>query len=154
MTSRAHSLLALGRARSLQLDDPPEDDELDADDVIEQYEQQEMGYRYAATHSESAVTSLARSFKLLTPGSLPCKRTVPGAASFTHCPSSVSLARKYSALRRLLQQRARLQLVRDCCARVEQCAALVREVASAVEEEQHTWRAVCAQRLTAAPRWR
>lgn len=61
-----------------------------------------------------------------------------GGSSFIHCRHSVSLGRRYYNLRFHLEERARIELLRDCMFRLKTAVLFVKDIQELVKEEFRT----------------
>lgn len=145
------SLQAIGKAQSIDLEDPP--DSQDGDDFRHAFNLDDFGqvYIFEGVHANTSAQLLKQAFTVVQPGSHICKRRPDTAASFLHCKLAVQYGRKYSQLRQLLETRARLQLVRDYTTRLNAAAMFVKDLEGVVMEEYKTWYNICHNCLQGSP---
>ncbi|XP_060604435.1 uncharacterized protein LOC132757240 [Ruditapes philippinarum] len=85
---------------------------------------------------EEAVKCLRRCFQVLEPGYHIARRGPDhGGSSFTHCRHSTQIGRRYVNLRQTLEERARVELMRDCLYRLKLSITFVRDLQQLVMEE-------------------
>ncbi|XP_052773816.1 uncharacterized protein LOC128212404 isoform X2 [Mya arenaria] len=85
---------------------------------------------------EEAVKCLRRAFQILRPGDhVSRKPSENGGSSFVHCRHSAQLGRPYISLRHHLEERARVELLRDCLYRLKTSASFVRDLQILVADE-------------------
>ena len=141
----------IGRHQSINIEDPPSgsDEEQAVDDFLKDYEKN--SYVYEEGHENSAENALSQLFRVLNPGGHVCLRVPPESDSFVHYPRSVAIAQRYSQLRNLLQSKARLQFQRECCLKLRQSSALVREIETVCQEEFTTLEQINQHTITSPP---
>ena len=78
-------------------------------------------------------------FKVLNPGNHIAKRCPEhGSISFIHCKHAVPLGRRYRHLRKIMEERARLELLKDCLFRIKMATTFVNDLESLVLAEYRT----------------
>ncbi|XP_005092228.1 uncharacterized protein LOC101846194 isoform X2 [Aplysia californica] len=94
---------------------------------------------FDATDADDAAKFLRKTFNILQPGHHACKR-VPemDGGYFNHCPRGVPLGQQYSRLRKLMEERAQLELLKDCLSRVRSAQMFVEELEGLVHMECRT----------------
>lgn len=101
-----------------------------------QEEGQPQRSKFDEHDGEEAVKCLRKCFQVLEPGHHVARR-VPegGSSSFIHCRHSSQLGSRYVSLRQHLQERARVELLRDCLFRLRASMVFVRDLQHLVKEE-------------------
>ncbi|XP_064630195.1 uncharacterized protein LOC135489040 isoform X2 [Lineus longissimus] len=156
MYGRLPRLQTIGKGQSVDSDEPPDtgdsdnfdstDTASDNDDIIVASRQssarQQLCLCFEPEDACDAAKTLGKSFRVLNPKAHVCMRNRTYGASFTHCQRSISLSKSYSQLRKLLEGRARVQLVRDYTSRIHALSLFVDEVEGLVSQEYTTWHAI------------
>lgn len=150
---RLPSIHAIGKAKPVDEEEPP-----DVPCHMYGYEM-EMDQSFSSVESvfdpsdaEDACKLLRKAFHLLGPGRHACKRNPDhGGSHFVHCRRGVKLGGYYSQLRRLLEERAGLELLRDCLYRVRSAQLFVEELEALLSAEYRTAYAIRHGCLLDAP---
>ncbi|CAG5119772.1 unnamed protein product [Candidula unifasciata] len=94
---------------------------------------------FDAADAEDASKYLRKAFNILQPGYHACKRMPEmDGGYFSHCPRGVPLGQQYSNLRILMEERAQLELLKDCLLRVKFTQIFVEELEGLVHMECRT----------------
>lgn len=151
--SRLPSLQAIGKGKTVDEDEPPEVPlnvygfEADGDRSFSSAESV-----FDASDAEDACKLLRKAFHMLGPGRHACKRNPDhGGSHFVHCRRGVKLGAYYCQLRRLLEDRALMELVRDCLYRVRSAQMFVDELEGLLNTEYRTAYAIRHGCLLEAP---
>ncbi|XP_046567218.1 uncharacterized protein LOC124275651 isoform X1 [Haliotis rubra] len=132
---------AIGKVQSIDEDDPPyvpvqvygydADGDLSLSSGVEP--------TFEVSDAEDAVKLLRKTFQLINPGRHACKRSPEhGGTYFVHCRTSSRLGKDYSQLRKVLENRAKLEFVRDCVTRIRATTAYVEDLEGLVLHEYRT----------------
>ncbi|XP_053406512.1 uncharacterized protein LOC123547038 [Mercenaria mercenaria] len=91
---------------------------------------------FGENDGEEAVKCLRRCFQVLEPGYHIARRAPDhGGSSFIHCRHSTQVGRRYLNLRQNLEERARVELMRDCFYRLKLSITFVRDLQQLVMDE-------------------
>lgn len=98
---------------------------------------------FKETDAEEAVKCLRRCFQVLNPGNHSIKRCPEQSSiSFVHCKHAIGIGRKYRQLRKVMEERARLELLKDCLFRIKLASSFVSDLESLVLAEYRTLYAI------------
>lgn len=93
--------------------------------------------------AEEAVKCLRRCFQVLNPGDHIAKRCPEHSSiSFTHCKHAASLGQRYYHLRKIMTEKARLELLKDCLFRIKLAKTFINDLESLVLAEYRTLYAI------------
>lgn len=139
-SGRLPPIHAIGKARTVDEDEPPDVPlqaygfDGDGDHAVSFAESM-----FDASDAEDACKLLRKAFHMLGPGRHACKRNPDhGGSHFVHCRRGVRLGGYYSQLRRLLEDRAWVELLRDCVYRVRSAQMFVEELEGLLNAEYRT----------------
>ncbi|KAK7109591.1 uncharacterized protein [Littorina saxatilis] len=143
-TSRSSSRLppihAIGKSKPVDEDEPP-------DIPLEAYGFDPDGNQsltsvesvFEPSDAEDVCKLLRKAFHMLGPGRHACKRNPDhGGSHFVHCKRAVRLGGYYSRLRRLLEERAWMELTRDCVFRLRSAQIFLEELEGLLNAEYRT----------------
>nr|KAG5705133.1 hypothetical protein BaRGS_030850 [Batillaria attramentaria] len=152
-TGRGPSLQAIGKSKTVDEDEPPDVPlhvygfDADGDHSFSSVESV-----FEVSDAEDACKLLRKAFHMLGPGRHACKRNPDhGGSHFVHCRRGVKLGGYYCQLRRLLEERALMELVRDCMYRVRTTQMFVEELEGLLNAEYRTAYAIRHGCLLEAP---
>ncbi|KAK3096086.1 hypothetical protein FSP39_022946 [Pinctada imbricata] len=102
--------------------------------------------------AEECLKLLRKPFRILNPGDHVSKRTSEHSSiSFMHCRHIGGIGKQYVRLRQVMEERARLEFMRDCLFRIKSVAAFVEDLEHLVREEYLVYDAVTHNSLMEAP---
>ncbi|KAK7010967.1 hypothetical protein BgiMline_002609 [Biomphalaria glabrata] len=94
---------------------------------------------FDSSDAEDSSKYMRKAFNILQPGYHAAKRMPDMEGGyFSHCPRGVPLGRQYSNLRRLMEERAQLEIFKDCLIRVKSAQSFVEELENLVQLESKT----------------
>ncbi|CAL1542275.1 unnamed protein product, partial [Lymnaea stagnalis] len=94
---------------------------------------------FDSSDADDASKFLRKAFDILQPGYHASKRMPEmDGGYFSHCPRGVQLGKHYSNLRRLMEERAQLEILKDCLIRVKAAQIFVEELESLLQMECRT----------------
>ena len=139
-SGRLPPIHAIGKVKRVDEDEPPDVPlhvygfEADGDLSMSSVESV-----FDACDAEDACKLLRKAFHMLGPGRHACKRNPDhGGSHFVHCRRGVKLGGYYSRLRRLLEERAWMELLRDCVYRVRSAQMFMEELEGLLNAEYRT----------------
>ncbi|XP_050399130.1 uncharacterized protein LOC126816536 [Patella vulgata] len=132
---------AIGKMQTVDMDEPPDipmeiygyeaDGDLSYSSALETF--------FDANDAEESIKQLRKAFHVVNPGRYALRKSPDtGGGHFVHCPRSPLLGRHYAELRKLMENRARIEFVRDCMHKVRAAAAYVEELEGLVHCEYRT----------------
>ncbi|ESO97213.1 hypothetical protein LOTGIDRAFT_239156 [Lottia gigantea] len=138
---RLPPIQAIGKMQSVDMEEPPDipmeifgyeaDGDLSYSSALETF--------FDANDAEESVKQLRKVFHVVNPGRYALKKSPEaGGGHFIHCPRSPALACHYGELRKLMENRARIEFVRDCMSKIRAAAAYVEELEGLVHCEYRT----------------
>ena len=139
-SGRLPPIHAIGKAKPVDEDEPP-DLPLHAYgfDGDGDYSVSSVESVFDASDAEDVCKLLRKAFHMLGPGRHACKRNPDhGGSHFVHCRRGVRLGSDYSRLQRLLEERAWVELLRDCVYRVRSAQVFVDELEGLLNAEYRT----------------
>ncbi|OWF38447.1 uncharacterized protein LOC110466296 [Mizuhopecten yessoensis] len=102
--------------------------------------------------AEETLKLLRKPFQIKNPGYHVCKRSPDhNSISFMHCRHVLGLGKQYEALRRIMEERARLEFLRDCMFRIKSVSAFVQDLETLVQNEYRTFYAITHQCVNESP---
>ncbi|XP_076439675.1 uncharacterized protein LOC143279511 [Babylonia areolata] len=139
-SGRLPPIHAIGKTKTVDEDEPPDVPlhvygfEADGDHSFSSVESV-----FDACDAEDVCKLLRKAFHMLGPGRHACKRNPDhGGSHFVHCRRGIQLGGYYSQLRRLLEERAWMELLRDCVYRVRSAQMFLEELQGLLNAEYRT----------------
>lgn len=153
-SGRLPSLQSIGKSKTVDEDEPP-----DVPLAVYGYDLEAHDHSFSSVESvfevsdaEDACKLLRKAFHMLGPGRHACKRNPDhGGSHFVHCRRGVKLGGHYCQIRRLLEERALVELLRDCIYRVRSAQLFVEELEGLLNAEYRTAYAIQHGCLLEAP---
>ena len=98
---------------------------------------------FEVSDAEETLKLLRKTFQIKNPGYHVCKRNPEhNSISFTHCRHVLGLGKQYVQLKRTMEERARLEFMRDCTFRVKSVQAFVQNLETLSHTEYKTFYAI------------
>ncbi|XP_056005348.1 uncharacterized protein LOC125658636 isoform X2 [Ostrea edulis] len=102
--------------------------------------------------AEETLKLFRKPFKIVNPGNHVTKRTPEySSISFMHCRHLQGLGAQYLKLRAVMEERAKLEFLRDCLFRIKSVTAFVQDLEHLVQAEYRTYYAIMHNSLMDAP---
>ncbi|XP_062590634.1 uncharacterized protein LOC134252229 isoform X2 [Saccostrea cucullata] len=102
--------------------------------------------------AEETLKLFRKPFKIVNPGNHITKRTPEySSISFMHCRHLQGLGKQYLNLRAIMEERSRLDFLRDCLFRIKSVTAFVQDLEHLVQAEYRTYYAIMRNCLMDAP---
>lgn len=93
--------------------------------------------------AEETLKLFRKPFKIVNPGNHITKRTPEySSISFMHCRHLQGLGKQYMNLRSVMEERARLEFLRDCLFRIKSVTSFVHDLENLVQAEYRTYYAI------------
>ncbi|KAH9509619.1 hypothetical protein Btru_044020 [Bulinus truncatus] len=142
LKSRLKPIHMLGKHTPVDEDEPPDVpvqafgfEEVDVDHQVPSV----FEAKFDASDADDTSKYLRKAFNILQPGYHAAKRMPEMEGGyFSHCPRGVMLGKQYSNLRKLMEERAQLETLKDCLIRVKSAQSFVEELESLVQTESKT----------------
>lgn len=142
-SSRLPPIHAIGRSKAVVDEDEPPDVPLHVygfDEAVDpEHSFSSVESVFDAADAEDVCKLLRKAFHMLGPGRHACKRNPDhGGSHFVHCKRAAKLGCYYSRLQYLLEERAWMELLRDCVYRVCSTQQYVEELTGLLTAEYKT----------------
>lgn len=107
---------------------------------------------FDSVDAEETIKLFRKPFQILNPGQHVSRRhSEHGNISFLHCRHVLKIGQQYLELRKVLEERARLEFLRDCLFRIKSVSAFVKDLENLVQAEYRTLYGITHNCLTEAP---
>ena len=134
-------LQRVGRSQSIDFESPPESSS-EGEDLPSRELSHASSQPFLPEDANRSAKVLGRSFRVLNPGNHVCKRSPNKGTNFVHCRHSMPLGKKYGELRKLMETRSQLQLVKDYTSRINAARSFVENLEQITREEHCSWDAL------------